>query len=404
MDGPADLLVVEDAAGEPVDPGVQAEPQLAEAAGARGRGRASRGGNPPPRRPGPRRPCRRRTPGRSRPARGRRGRPGSRSGAGPGRCPRPGPVKISPEGMLRRPSELIQVRPATESVRSVPSPSIRTSETPVMNSTSPACRRPSVLPGRDRVVAVEEHRRGDVSLVVGQRHPGVGGVGGGRDTGSGPIASCWPARGAGPGPGRRSPAASGRPRASTGCRSRPRSGSGRRRPRPRGPRPARGGRAGPRSACSRKNSARPGQLEPDERVRPPEDDLAEARLDQRPGLQLRGDQDRLAGLDPQAVVDQQVAQRATRSSVIRPPPRSGRRRVRRIHLNPTPGNRRNRLTVAVERLENRRDRPGPDRPARPSTGMTPPARSHRSKDGTRMTLRLSDGRDRPRARRSRRSA
>ena len=29
-------------------------------------------------------------------------------------------MKISPEGMLRRPSELIQVRPATERVRSVP--------------------------------------------------------------------------------------------------------------------------------------------------------------------------------------------------------------------------------------------------------------------------------------------
>ena len=30
-----------------------------------------------------------------------------------------GPVKISPEGMFRLPSELIQVRPATERVRSV---------------------------------------------------------------------------------------------------------------------------------------------------------------------------------------------------------------------------------------------------------------------------------------------
>ena len=54
-----------------------------------------------------------------------------------------GPVKISPEGMLRRPSELIQVRPATERVRSVPSASIRIVLTPDMNSTSPACRRPS---------------------------------------------------------------------------------------------------------------------------------------------------------------------------------------------------------------------------------------------------------------------
>jgi len=38
-----------------------------------------------------------------------------------------GPVKTSPDGMLRRPSELIQVRPVTSSVMSVPSASIRTS-------------------------------------------------------------------------------------------------------------------------------------------------------------------------------------------------------------------------------------------------------------------------------------
>ena len=38
-----------------------------------------------------------------------------------------GPVNTSPEGMLRRPSELIQVRPVTSRVMSVPSASIRTS-------------------------------------------------------------------------------------------------------------------------------------------------------------------------------------------------------------------------------------------------------------------------------------
>ena len=36
-----------------------------------------------------------------------------------------GPVKTSPLGMLRRPSEFTQVRPATSSVMSVPSASIR---------------------------------------------------------------------------------------------------------------------------------------------------------------------------------------------------------------------------------------------------------------------------------------
>ena len=54
-----------------------------------------------------------------------------------------GPVKISPDGMFRLPSELIQVRPATERVKSVPSASIRIERTPDMNSTRPACRRPS---------------------------------------------------------------------------------------------------------------------------------------------------------------------------------------------------------------------------------------------------------------------
>jgi hypothetical protein len=41
-----------------------------------------------------------------------------------------GPVKISPLGMLRRPSELTQVRPATDKVRSVPSASMRSSRAP----------------------------------------------------------------------------------------------------------------------------------------------------------------------------------------------------------------------------------------------------------------------------------
>ena len=42
-----------------------------------------------------------------------------------------GPVKTSPLGMLRLPSELTHVRPATPSVRSVPSASRRSSRAPL---------------------------------------------------------------------------------------------------------------------------------------------------------------------------------------------------------------------------------------------------------------------------------
>ena len=50
-----------------------------------------------------------------------------------------GPVNTSPDGMFRRPSELIHRRPETESVRSVPSPSMRSSEQGDNRSTSRAC-------------------------------------------------------------------------------------------------------------------------------------------------------------------------------------------------------------------------------------------------------------------------
>ena len=49
-----------------------------------------------------------------------------------------GPVKTSPEGMLRLPSEFTHVRPATLSVRSVPGASIRISEAGASRSISPA--------------------------------------------------------------------------------------------------------------------------------------------------------------------------------------------------------------------------------------------------------------------------
>ena len=54
--------------------------------------------------------------------------------------PRRGPVKTSPDGMLRRPSELIQVRPATESVEVGPArPRSASPRRLAMRSISPAC-------------------------------------------------------------------------------------------------------------------------------------------------------------------------------------------------------------------------------------------------------------------------
>ena len=69
-----------------------------------------------------------------------------------------GPVKTSPLGMLRRPSELTQVRPPTRSVRSVPSASMRSSSAALSRSTSAAWRalsscQAAIGSGRSRNVA-----------------------------------------------------------------------------------------------------------------------------------------------------------------------------------------------------------------------------------------------------------
>ena len=82
-----------------------------------------------------------------------------------------GPVKTSPLGMLRRPSELIQVRPPTRRRRSVPSASIRISRA------GRAARR--AAPGAslssrhacDRVGTVEEQGPVDERRVVVVAHP-----------------------------------------------------------------------------------------------------------------------------------------------------------------------------------------------------------------------------------------
>ena len=96
-------------------------------------------------------------------------------------------MKISPEGMLRRPSELIQVRPATESVRSVSvglDPDRLHACHEFDQAGLPAAQ---LLPGRLRVGSIEEHGPGDEVFVLGQGHPGGRGVGGRRILGQDPA-------------------------------------------------------------------------------------------------------------------------------------------------------------------------------------------------------------------------
>jgi hypothetical protein len=81
--------------------------------------------------------------------------------------------------MLRRPSELIQVRPFTESRRSVPSAQAQLVRARQALD-QPRLQRPELAPARHRVVVEEEHRAVDEALEVVQAHAGVlrGGVGG----------------------------------------------------------------------------------------------------------------------------------------------------------------------------------------------------------------------------------
>ena len=62
-----------------------------------------------------------------------------------------GPVNTSPEGMLRRPSEFTHTRPATPTTRSVPSPSMRSSEAcrQPLDQTEPATPTAPATPPRD---------------------------------------------------------------------------------------------------------------------------------------------------------------------------------------------------------------------------------------------------------------
>ena len=72
--------------------------------------------------------------------------------------PRCGPVKTSPLGMLRRPLELIQVRPSTRSAGRCPRPRSGSRAPRVSRSISRAWNARQLAPGGHRVGAVEEQR------------------------------------------------------------------------------------------------------------------------------------------------------------------------------------------------------------------------------------------------------
>ena len=81
-----------------------------------------------------------------------------------------GPVKTSPLGMLRLPSELTHVRPATPSVRSVPSASRRSSRASRRRAISRSWKARRPPHGRHRVGLVEEQRAAHEGREVLERH------------------------------------------------------------------------------------------------------------------------------------------------------------------------------------------------------------------------------------------
>jgi len=98
-----------------------------------------------------------------------------------------GPVKISPPGMFLWPSSLIQVRPATEKVRSVSGPTRWISRLPARRSISASCRAPS---SRQTATGSGRSTRPRTEDKIGQlagRHLPVLGVGVGRIHGDAPA-------------------------------------------------------------------------------------------------------------------------------------------------------------------------------------------------------------------------
>ena len=214
-------------------------------------------------------------------------------------------MKISPEGMLRLPSELIQVRPATERVKSVPGASIRSDFAPGHEFDQAGLAAPQLLPGGLRVVPIEEHGPGDEIFILGKAHAGGLGVSLGRILGQDPppmprgladrvscaVECCLPA---GIDPAHRARVALGRD------------------PDPR--RDLLGLEERLRRQMSKLGLAglleevlvKPGDLEPQERMPPLLHDRLETRFDERLREHARAEHDRLAALDSQAIIDQQV--------------------------------------------------------------------------------------------------
>ena len=206
---------------------------------------------------------------------------------------------------MRRPSELIQVRPATESVRSVPSASIRTVSTPPCTrpappaaapararrrpgrpgrGTSPRRRTPRTRPGPSR----RRRRRRRSGYWVNTQRFRLGGL----RIGSRARSTIACRRGIDPGH-----------RAGVGLGGDPDPAVDRLRLVQAHRRQVGQLRVG-RVLDEVLGQAR--QLEPDQGMRPAQHHRAIAGLDQRPGLQLRARSRSSRRRDPQAVVDQQV--------------------------------------------------------------------------------------------------
>ena len=230
-----------------------------------------------------------------------------------------GPVKISPEGMFRLPSELIQVRPPTERVGQCRRPRSGSFARRAMNSTSPAWRRPSSCQAIRGVGLIEKQGPNDERFVFRQGHLGVGRVRGSRELGQYPARppGRLADRVAGTLVDRLSPAstlliervslsAAIRMRAPTDCASK---------------------RADGGHECQLgfgcvldKELVQSGELESHQRMSSPPDDCLKASLDQRPAENLGAQGDGLSRFDFQAVIDQKIG--PTLDHAVLQPPRS----------------------------------------------------------------------------------
>ena len=240
---PADLLVEEDRPDRPVDPEVRADADLAQRAWrprrsrARGRGRPARA----------RRGADTTTPSRNSSStsgdldarRARRGRRSARARWPTSSC---GPVKTSPEGMLRLPSELIHVAALHAELQGRPGRLDRAASTPSPAADERVLERAQLAPGRDGVGLVEEQRALDERAEVAERHARLLRVGLRRPQRRGPAALQRLRRARGDGLARRGRWPQDRPRSARACSPAPGSTASRRRAWPPRSRTARRGR------------------------------------------------------------------------------------------------------------------------------------------------------------------